>query len=277
MIDNYYLKTLLSNDTTIYNIIFSSSNNEVVEVTPDGKLLFKTSGSALITVKEEYSGLSYQLNINVLNYIKLNEENSYTFKGNTLSFNEDENKYHIENGKSCNLKLNFVKNSTYTKVTYSSSNEKIAKVGQDGKITPLKSGDVVITVICDDGTLEPIILEVNLRIDRQNLINNLSDFFYKVRKGLGHFGAFLVLGIFSTFTWLLFFTKKRMFFSVPINIILGFGIAALTEIIQLYVPGRYGALSDVLLDFSGFILSAGIISIVFIIKEIVIFIRKKLI
>ena len=277
MIDNYYLKTLLSNDTTIYNIIFSSSNNEVVEVTPDGKILFKTSGSAMITVKEEYSGLSYQLNINILNYIKLNEENSYTFKGNTLSFNEDENKYHIENGNSCKLKLNFVKDSTYTKVTYSSSNEKIAKVGQDGKITPLKSGDVVITVICDDGTLEPVILEVNLRIDRQNLINNLSDFFYKVRKGLGHFGAFLVLGIFSTFTWLLFFTKKKMFFSVPINIILGFGIAALTEIIQLYVPGRYGALSDVLLDFSGFILSAGIISIVFIIKDIVIFIRKKLI
>lgn len=277
MVDNYYLKTLLSNDTTIYNIIFSSSNNEVVEVTPDGKLLFKTSGSAMITVKEEYSGLSYQFNINVLNYIKLNEENSYTFKGNTLSFNEDENKYHIENGNSCNLKLNFVEDSTYTKVTYSSSNEKIAKVGQDGKITPLKSGDVVITVICDDGTIEPIILEVNLRIDRQNLINNLNDFFYKVRKGLGHFGAFLVLGIFSTFTWLLFFTKKKMFFSVPINLILGFGIAALTEIIQLYVPGRYGALSDVLLDFSGFILSAGIISIVFIIKDIVIFIRKKLI
>ena len=66
----------------------------------------------------------------------------------------------------------------------------------------------------------------------------MSDFFYKVRKGLGHFGAFLVLGIFSTFTWLLFFTKKKMFFSVPINIILGFGIVQFGLSLKSHDPSQ---------------------------------------
>ena len=66
-----------------------------------------------------------------------------------------------------------------------------------------------------------------------------------------------------------------MIISVPVNIILGFGVAALTEFIQYFVPGRYGCLSDVLLDFSGFIISAILLSVILIIREIVIFVKHK--
>ena len=55
-----------------------------------------------------------------------------------------------------------------------------------------------------------------------------------------------------------------MFLSVPINYISGLGIAALTELIQYYVPGRSGVFSDVMLDFEGFIVSATFITAIFI-------------
>ena len=44
----------------------------------------------------------------------------------------------------------------------------------------------------------------------------------------------MVLGIFSTFTWLLYFDRKKLLFSIPVNYFLGYFIAALTEFIQLY-------------------------------------------
>ena len=90
----------------------------------------------------------------------------------------------------------------------------------------------------------------------------MQEFFGKVRKMLGHFGAFLVLGIFSTFTYLLYFTKKKWYWSVPLNFVQGFGLAALTEYIQTFVKGRWGCWSDVVLDTSGFMCSALTLTII---------------
>ena len=121
--------------------------------------------------------------------------------------------------------------------------------------------------------------DIKLRIKRQDYIKNLTDFIYKVRKGVGHFSAFLVLGIFSTITWLLFIRGKKLFISIPLNYLLGFLIAGLTEFIQLYVPGRCGLFADVLLDFDGFMVSSTIITIILIIKNIrdyIIFLKKDI-
>jgi VanZ family protein len=89
----------------------------------------------------------------------------------------------------------------------------------------------------------------------------MQEFFGKMRKLLGHFGAFLVLGIFSTFTYLLYFQDKKWFWSVPLNFVQGFALASLTEWIQTFTPGRWGCWEDVLLDTSGFMCSALILTI----------------
>ena len=52
---------------------------------------------------------------------------------------------------------------------------------------------------------------------------------------------------------------------MPINYLQGIGLAFLTEFIQLFIPGRVGSLSDVLIDSSGFIISSIIVIIIFII------------
>ena len=83
----------------------------------------------------------------------------------------------------------------------------IIKVSKNGTLTPLSQGEAKITMTIDDGMQEPIIVEVKVRVNPQPVIKDVKNFFYKVRKGLGHFGAFLVLGICSTFTYLLYFKK----------------------------------------------------------------------
>lgn len=271
--NNYYVKTSLSLDTTNYLLHYYTTDPSIAQIMPDGEMVLKKNGEVTLTVLEELSGLKETFNVKVENFVKLKEEN-YIVKGNTLIYQEEEKCFYVENGNSLTFKLNFDEESTYKKVTYTSSNDKIAKVGQDGKITPLRVGNTVITAVCSDQFSEEVIVEIDLTVKPQNLINNLSDFFYKVRKGIGHFGAFLVLGIFSTFTWILFISRKKLPFSIMISTVLGFVIAASTEIIQYFVPGRYGTLSDVLLDFSGFMISTLIISLYYIAHEMVTYIKS---
>ena len=183
--------------------------------------------------------------------------------------------YSMTNGFSGKLNLNFDEKSTFTKVNYFSSDESVAVIGKDGTITPMKVGETIIKVTCDDGMQNKIEFEIKLKIKKQDYIKNVTDFIYKVRKGLGHFSAFLILGIVSTFTWLLFFRGKKLLFSIPLNYITGFIIACLTELIQVYVPGRCGLFDDVILDYNGFIVSSSILTVLIIIHQIRTYVKFK--
>ena len=228
-------------------------------------------------IKEEYSSLSTSFTFNVYNHIQLVDDNPFTLEGNKAE-QLGENYFSITNGFSGKVKLNFTENSTYTFVTYHSSNEEVASISQDGVITPNKVGETTITIICDDGMQKEIRIEFKLKIKRQDYIQDLNKFFYQVRKGLGHFSAFLILGIFSTLTWLLFLRRWKSFISIPANYISGLGIAALTEVIQYYTPGRCGIIDDIILDFEGFIVSSTVITaiflLVYLIKILVWFIKQ---
>ena len=273
--NKYYIKNLLSGDTTNHSFSITSSDENILKVESLTEIIPVNTGLATITVKEKYSNLEYKINIKVINQIFIDSENPFTIKGEKLSYNQLLDEYLLRNGYIAGIRVNFLEGTTYDKVTFNSSNEEVATIGKDGVITPLKEGTTIITVTCDDGELEPYVVELKLRVLKQELIKDISTFLYKVRKGIGHFGAFLVLGIFSTLTWSLFFNDKKLFFSIPVNIVLGCGIAALTEYIQLFVPGRYGALSDVILDCSGFMISTVIISITFIVIAIVQYVKRK--
>ena len=117
---------------------------------------------------------------------------------------------------------------------------------------PIKTGKVTITVTIDDSYSEPLEYELNFVVDGKPFIENLSEFYYFIRKSIGHFGAFFVLGCLGTFGFMLVWDKKKWLYSLPINVALGFGVGALTEYIQTLVPGRYGCWSDIWLDFSGY-------------------------
>ena len=78
-----------------------------------------------------------------------------------------------------------------------------------------------------------------------------SSFYMLVRKGIGHFGAFLIFAVFGAL-FMIFSYKKKYIFMI-LSLVVGFLIASCTEIIQIYIPGRVGAFKDVLIDFTGYV------------------------
>lgn len=259
--DSITLKPIVDANATIQAIEYLSSDESIISIDNTGLLIPHKIGKAKITIKESYSDLSREIEITIYNKIALIEDNNIVLTGPKISYNKEKERYILTNGFSASINILFTEDSTYTAVQYYSSNEKVLTVGKDGILTPVSVGTSLITIVIDDGMLERISLSITIEVVRQDLITDLSKFFLKVRKSLGHFGAFLVFGICSTFTYLLYFDKKKWFFSVPLNIAQGFGLAALTEYIQTFVPGRCGAMSDVLIDFSGFMISALVLSI----------------
>lgn len=102
---------------------------------------------------------------------------------------------------------------------------------------------------------------------KPNTINegNYNAFANFIRKAVGHFGLFVISGLFSSLS--IYYLLKdlkwyRFYYGIIISFAFGFLLAALTEIIQLNVPNRSGELTDVLIDSSGYLLGLGIIALI---------------
>ena len=86
-----------------------------------------------------------------------------------------------------------------------------------------------------------------------------------IRKAFGHFGLFAVSGLFSSLAIFLIlhpFEKIKQFIVIIGGLAYGLTIASLTEIIQLSIDGRSGEFTDVLIDFSGYLLGTLIIALI---------------
>ncbi len=100
-----------------------------------------------------------------------------------------------------------------------------------------------------------------------NAVNesNIQDFTIIVRKVIGHFSLFCVDALLTS--WALYLWIRPLDWFKPyrfLYITLSFGafLAALTEIIQTFIPGRSGQVSDALIDFAGYMLGTLIILII---------------
>ena len=96
-----------------------------------------------------------------------------------------------------------------------------------------------------------------------NFINdgNFNNFAGIIRKLVGHFGLFAINGIFSTLSFYLFLKDsklKSIYYSISFSLGLGFIVAAISELIQIFTPDRFGSWLDILIDFSGFFLGFGL-------------------
>lgn len=100
---------------------------------------------------------------------------------------------------------------------------------------------------------------------------NLDSFTYVVRKAVGHFGLFLCDGLLVGLTVYLFssFNKKLNFwFSTFYFFLTGAFFASLSEMIQVFIPGRVGSFLDVLIDMSGYLLAFAIIFLTYLVKKL---------
>jgi len=261
----HQILTSSNNEPTIQQYIFTSSNSAIATINSKGVITPKNAGKTSIKVTEKFTQKIKEFELEVINIISF-LDNKFTLSGEKVS-KIDDSSYSLTNGYSATLKLNFTTDSTFTTAKFTSSNTNVATISDNGIITPLKTGVTNISISINDGYLNDINFSFKLTIERQDYIKDLPAFYLKVRKALGHFGAFFVLGVFSSLTYYLFLNKNKRTLSIIINVSQGAALAGLTELIQLLTPGRTGTMIDVLIDFSGFIIAAIILTIIFIIKE----------
>ena len=98
-------------------------------------------------------------------------------------------------------------------------------------------------------------------VEEQQAYNN---FHLLVRKGIGHFGFFFVLGGISSLFYYSFMKEKRWYIWVIINLVAGIALAFISEFVcQNMAKGRYPSMKDVGIDSFGFIVSFLTITIIY--------------
>lgn len=96
-------------------------------------------------------------------------------------------------------------------------------------------------------------------------ITDVETFRYVFRKLIGHFLLFGLSGLFTSLSLVLSdylmnkFKWKNMLFCLGLGVI----IAIISELIQAFVPGRYGTFTDVFIDLAGYIGFAGIVYLIY--------------
>ena len=94
---------------------------------------------------------------------------------------------------------------------------------------------------------------------------NHDSFVVFVRKAFGHFGLFFISGLLTplaTYLAISPYKGSKHIYNVIIGLSIGLLLAIVTETIQLFVEGRSGEFTDILIDFSGYLLGALIVGLI---------------
>ena len=123
-------------------------------------------------------------------------------------------------------------------------------IDENGVFTSDKSGKVTVRAT--------YVGRPDLTVEKTITVSVFDTFHTLIRKGLGHFSLFLVLGfgLFSTF----FLLIKPRWASLPLSLLSAFVVAGFSEMFQLpvFTSGRYATWTDVAIDFLGALSGIGI-------------------
>lgn len=123
-------------------------------------------------------------------------------------------------------------------------------IDKNGVFTSDKSGKVTVRATYVD--------RPDLTVEKTITVSVFDTFHTLIRKGLGHFSLFLVLGfgLFGTF----FLLIKPRWASLPLSLLSAFVVAGISEMFQLpvFTSGRYATWQDVAIDFLGALSGIGI-------------------
>ena len=245
-------------------LIITSSNKDVISIV-NQKLIIKGVGDTTLVFLEDYSNIEETITVHVKNFVALKEDENVVIKGD---YEFDGTTISIINGDSVSIKYNFTSLSTIKTTKYTSSNPDVVKIGDDGVITPLSSGEATITMVVSDSEQTFIESSFKVVVKQKDFVDDITEFIYVyVRKGLGHFGIFFVLAIFACLSIFMYFRNDKWYIIlIKTAIVFAYGLAfaGLTEYLQTLAPGRCGLWSDVLVDYTGYTLAGVILSIGFI-------------
>ena len=233
-------------------VMWFSSDESIATVSQSGEVSCLKAGSVTITAR-------YDDNIEDSVTVTVKEILTENIIIEIFDIKSTDDGYVLKQGNSGKVVGHLDENATVFDIVFSSSDDSIAKISPDGVIEAIRGGTVMITVSSSyDG--ETTSESFELTIDPITLKDTVENFYYMIRKSIGHFGAFLVLGIFAAFSYYIIFKKtiSGKLIGFAVCLFAGFAVAGITEILQLpyFTAGRYCSFDDVMLDFSGYCTSS---------------------
>ena len=269
--------TFSPSSASFKGIIAESSDEDVasVAVGEDGKTLSVSAlsgGRARITVMSDtYGDMAEYIDVTVSEI--LSEKISYKTSGMTKI---SAGKYSVEYNASAKITPVLDSAATVREVTFSSSDESVAYLAPDGVLVIRSAGITTLTLSSAFGA-ETVSTSIIVNVTPYSFKDTINGFYLKIRKLIGHFGAFLGLGAAAALVYFMFMPKgaKWKIVGLLLSVISGFVMAGLTEICQLpeFTSGRYCSFSDVLLDFNGYLSGAGgmylLIAVICVVKFLV--------
>ena len=150
------------------------------------------------------------------------------------------------------------KNTKNTAIKVTCSDESALQISNNNTasvtISAKKEGQYTLTI---SSISNPSLTKtVSFEIKAKQTINpnNFADFATFVRKYGGHMIIYLIMAVFGFLFFYSYFEeeKQKYMFGLPASLTIGFVVAGLTELIQLFVPSRGGQWKDVGIDYLGF-------------------------
>ena len=126
-------------DTTNQKVYWTSSNPDIAKVDSFGKVTALSEGTVTITATSEDGGFSDR-NVIEIRYVHLD---SIAFKNEKIDIRKNDT-----------IKLNVTlipDDASNRKITFTSDNEEVVKVTEEGVITGISEGTAIITVTAEDG------------------------------------------------------------------------------------------------------------------------------
>ena len=133
--------TVLPENATYKNVTWRSSNESIATVDQNGKVTAKSVGNATVTVTTEDGGYMAICKVTVIEKVIP-----------VTSVSLDNDRLDLIEGEAAQLIATILpENATNKNVTWSSSDESIATVDQNGNVTAKNPGTATVTVTTEDG------------------------------------------------------------------------------------------------------------------------------
>ncbi len=263
-------------DATNKRAVYSSSHENVLKVDPSSGLI-EAIGVGVAQIKavsqDDMTQVS-TLNIRVVDSVSPFELDLDKMSLPSSSINGDGSyRVCLDYGDSYHLYAKAKASCSTTRFVSSyaeSSRTHIVRVDSSGLISSLGVGEETLEIGYKN-ELASYSVKVTFEV-RRNLGFTLEQLALLARKGVGHFSLFAFTAALSLgFIFLTFDKPARQYIALGISSVLGFLMAAVSEFIQLFTAGRYGAWSDVGIDTAGYMTSivfaALILGIVLLVKK----------
>lgn len=262
---NHYQLTPKDGETELdpEDFIWASSNELLVKVDKHGVMRgFRKASlndeNATITARSKLTGQEVTFDVVVKNQLPTEMYFWFVSNGKEM-WNHKEHTFFIGD----NIVIYFLYSpTTQTKdVVATSENESVVSITNEGASITLHMLAEGSSLIKMTSVVNPE-LSVEMRCDviQPGAISedNVSDLGTTIRKSVGHAAVFMAAQIFTLLSFFMFFYDRKWYVWTSMSLGEGLFISGLSELIQYFVPSRSGSFIDVLIDFAGVVVGAGL-------------------